>query len=161
MKLPHRRKFLHLAAGAAALPAVSRIAWAQPYPTQPVKIIVSFGAGGSLDILTRLLGEQLGRNLGQQFVIDNRPGAAGNLAAEIVAKSEADGYTLLAATGAFAANATLYTNLRFDPRRRLPRGRSMGSTCRVGAPTGASERALTSGSAAAARRQNRRSTRGG
>ena len=100
MKLP-RRKFLQLAAGTAAMPAASRIARAQAYPSRPVRLVVPFGAGGSLDILARLLGEQLSRNFGQQFVIDNRPGASGNIAAELVAKVHRDGYTLLAVVCCF------------------------------------------------------------
>jgi tripartite-type tricarboxylate transporter receptor subunit TctC len=86
MKLP-RRNFLHLAAGAAALPAVSRIARAQAYPTRPVRIIVGFGAGYSPDIIARLLGQRLSERLGQQFVVENRPGAAGNLATEAVVRA--------------------------------------------------------------------------
>jgi len=78
MKLPHRRQFLRLAAGAAALPGVSRIAWAQNYPTRPVRIVVGFPAGGTTDIMARLVGQWLSERLGQQFVIENRPGAAGS-----------------------------------------------------------------------------------
>src|SRR5215468_3050454 len=94
MKLP-RRNFLHLAAGAAALPAVSRFAWAQAYPTRPVRIIVGFGAGFSPDIVARLVGQRLSERLGQQFVVENRPGAAGNLATEAVVRAPPDGYTVL------------------------------------------------------------------
>src|SRR5262245_9504285 len=94
MKLP-RRKFLHLAAGAAALPAVSRFAWAQAYPTRPVRIVVGFPAGGTTDVIARLMGQWLSERLGQQFVIENRPGAASNIAAEAVVKAAPDGYTLL------------------------------------------------------------------
>jgi tripartite-type tricarboxylate transporter receptor subunit TctC len=97
MKLPHRRQFLHLAAGAAALPGVSRFAWAQTYPTRPVRIIVGFAAGGPLDILARLMGQWLSERLGQQFVIDNRPGGGGNVGTEAVVRAPADGYTLLLA----------------------------------------------------------------
>jgi tripartite-type tricarboxylate transporter receptor subunit TctC len=92
MKLP-RRQFLHLAASAIALPAVSRVAWAQAYPTRPVRIIVGFGAGFSPDIVARLVGQRLSERLGQQFVVENRPGAAGNLATEAVVRAPPDGYT--------------------------------------------------------------------
>src|SRR4029453_8675793 len=95
MKLPHRRRFLHLAAGAAALPAASRIAWAQGYPTRPVRIVVGFAPAGPSDIVARLIGQWLSERLGQQFVIDNRPGAGGNMGTEAVVRSPADGYTLL------------------------------------------------------------------
>src|SRR5215831_5102411 len=94
MKLP-RRNFLHLAAGAAALSAVSRIAWAQTYPTRPVRMIVGFAAGGGTDITARLMGQWLSERLGQQFVIENRPGASGNIATEAVVRAPPDGYTLL------------------------------------------------------------------
>ena len=94
MKLP-RRTFLHLAAGAAALPAVSRIAWAQAYPSRPVRIIVAIAAGGAPDILARLMGQWLSERLGQPFVIDNRPGAGGNIGTEAVVRAPPDGYTLL------------------------------------------------------------------
>src|SRR5262249_33049655 len=89
MKLP-RRRFLHLAAGAAALPAVSRFAWAQAYPTRPVRIVVGFPAGGTTDVIARLMGQWLSERLGQQFVIENRPGAASNIAAEAVVKAAPD-----------------------------------------------------------------------
>jgi tripartite-type tricarboxylate transporter receptor subunit TctC len=95
MKLPHRRRFLHLAAGAAALPAVSSFARAQAYPTRPVRIIVTFLAGGSNDIVARLMGQWLSERLGQPFVIENRPGAGGNIGTEAVVRAAADGYTLL------------------------------------------------------------------
>jgi len=108
MKLPHRRQFLHLAAGAVTLPAVSRIARAQTYPTRPVRLIVAFPAGGSSDIVARLLGQRLSERLGQPIVIDNRPGAGGNIGTEAVAKAVPDGYTLLLASNANAVNATLY-----------------------------------------------------
>ena len=94
MKLP-RRQFLHLAAGAAALPAVSRIAWAESFPTRPVRIIVGFPAGGGADIGARLIGQWLSERLGQQFIVENRPGAGGSVAAEAVAHAPADGYALL------------------------------------------------------------------
>jgi tripartite-type tricarboxylate transporter receptor subunit TctC len=113
LKLP-RRQFLHLAAGAAALPAVSRIARAQTYPTRPVRIIVGFPAGGLSDILARLMGQWLSERLGQPFVIENRPGAGGNLGAEAVVKATPDGYTLLQAAAQNAINATLYDKLNFN-----------------------------------------------
>src|SRR5262245_56665991 len=94
MKLP-RRKFLHLAAVAAALPAVSRITWAQAYPARPVRIIVGFPAGGGADIVARLIGQWLSERLGQPFIIENRPGAATNIATEAVVRAPPDGYTLL------------------------------------------------------------------
>jgi tripartite-type tricarboxylate transporter receptor subunit TctC len=113
VKLP-RRSFLQLAVGAAALPAVSRIASALDYPARPVRIIVGFGAGYSPDIVARLLGQRLSERLGQQFVVENRPGAAGNLATEAVVRAPPDGYTLLLANGANTINATLYDRLNFD-----------------------------------------------
>jgi tripartite-type tricarboxylate transporter receptor subunit TctC len=113
MKLP-RRKFLQLAAGAAALPALPRIAWAQAYPSRPVRIVVGFPAGGTSDIVERVLGQRLSERLGQQFVIENRPGAGSNLATEAVARAAADGYTLLLIGGANTINATLFDKLTFD-----------------------------------------------
>src|ERR1700752_4179315 len=113
MKLP-RRTFLHLAVGAAALPAVSRIGRAQAYPSRPVRIIVGFPAGGATDIQARLMGQWLSERLGQQFVIENRAGASGNIGTEAVAKAPADGYTLLQVVTPNAINAALYTNLSFD-----------------------------------------------
>src|SRR5215475_8593914 len=110
MKLP-RRQFLHLAAGAAALPAVSRIARAQAYPTRPVHIIVGFAPGGATDIMARLIGQWLSERLGRQFVVENRPGAAGNIGTEAVVKSPPDGYTLLLASSPNTINATLYDKL--------------------------------------------------
>jgi tripartite-type tricarboxylate transporter receptor subunit TctC len=99
MKLP-RRQFLHLAAGAATLPAMSRITRAQAYPSRPVRIVVGFPAGGTSDIVARILGQWLSERLGQQFVIENRPGAGSNLAAEAVVRAVPDGYTLLLIGGA-------------------------------------------------------------
>jgi tripartite-type tricarboxylate transporter receptor subunit TctC len=114
MKLPHRRQFLHLAAGAAALPAVSRFAFAQAYPTRPVRIIVGFAPGGGVDIIARLIGQWLSERLGQQFLIENRPGAATNIATEAVVRAPPDGYTLLLVNAANAINATFYGNLNFN-----------------------------------------------
>src|SRR5215831_11075171 len=94
MKLP-RRNFLHLAAGAAALPAIARLAWAQAYPSRPVRIIVGVAAGGPSDILARLMGQWLSERLGQPFVVENRPGAGNNIGTEAVVRAPADGYTLL------------------------------------------------------------------
>jgi len=113
MKLP-RRQFLHLAAGAAALPAVSRIARAQTYPTRPVRMIVGFAPGGGNDILARVIGQWLSERFGQQFIIENRPGAATNVATEIAVRAPGDGYTLLLVSPANAINATLYEKLNFN-----------------------------------------------
>jgi len=113
MKLPHRRQFLHLAACAAALPAASRFAWAQAYPTRPVRLIEGFGAGGAGDIVARLIGQSLSERLGQSFVIENRSGAASNIATEAVVRASPDGYTLLLITTANALNATMF-KLNFD-----------------------------------------------
>ena len=113
MKLP-RRQFLHLAAGAAALPAVSRIARAQAYPTRPVRIIVPVAPGAGIDIVARLIGQWLSERLGRPFVIENRPGAGSNIATEAVVRAPADGYTLLLVTPANAINATLYDKLNFN-----------------------------------------------
>jgi tripartite-type tricarboxylate transporter receptor subunit TctC len=112
MKLP-RRKFLHLAAGAAALPAVSRIAWAQAYPSRPVRIIAPTAPGGAPDILARLIGPWLSERLGQQFVVENRPGSGTNIGTEVVVRASPDGYTLLMVASANAINATLYDKLNF------------------------------------------------
>src|SRR5258705_8010181 len=113
MKLPHRRQFLHMAAGAAALPPVSRFAWAQAYPTRPVRWIVPYPAGGPTDIVARLMGQWLSERLGQQFVVENRPGGAANLGTEAVVKSASDGYTLLLVSSAHAINATLFDKLDY------------------------------------------------
>jgi tripartite-type tricarboxylate transporter receptor subunit TctC len=113
MKLP-RRNFLYLAAGAAALPAVSHIAWAQEYPTKPVRIIVGFAPGGGADIAARLIGQWLSERLGQSFVIENRPGAGSNIATEAVVRAPSDGYTLLLVSAPAAINATLYEKLSFN-----------------------------------------------
>src|SRR4051812_37190941 len=111
---PHRRTFLHLAAGAAALPLVSRIAWAQSYPTRPVRILVGFAAGSTSDIIARLISQWLSQRLGQQFIVENRPGAGSNIATEAVVKASPDGYTLLFITPSNAINATLYEKLNFN-----------------------------------------------
>jgi tripartite-type tricarboxylate transporter receptor subunit TctC len=113
MKLP-RRKFLDLAAGAAALPAVSRLAMAQAYPSRPVRIVVGLAAGGGVDIVARLIGRWLSERLGQPFVIENRPGAGTNIGTEAVVRSAADGYTLLLVTPFNAISATLYDKLNFN-----------------------------------------------
>src|SRR5262249_11483281 len=109
-----RRQFLHLAAGAAALPAMSRAAWSQAYPSHPVRWIVGYTAGGGNDIFARLMGQWLQERLGQPFVVENRPGAGTNIATEVVVNAPADGYTLLLANFANASNATLYSNLKFN-----------------------------------------------
>jgi tripartite-type tricarboxylate transporter receptor subunit TctC len=113
MKLP-RRQFLHLAVGAAALPALSRIARAQAYPTRPVRIVVPFTAGSLSDILARPIGQWLSERLGQPFIIENRPGAGGNIGTEAVVKAAPDGYTLLVIASSNAINATLYEKLSFN-----------------------------------------------
>src|ERR1700686_3055604 len=113
MTLP-RRKFLHLAASAAAFPTIRRIARADTYPSKPVRFVVGFAAGSTSDILARLMGQWLSQRLGQQFVIENRPGAGGNVGAEEVSKATADGYTLLMVPPAVAANPALYPHLNFD-----------------------------------------------
>jgi tripartite-type tricarboxylate transporter receptor subunit TctC len=113
MKLP-RRQFLQLAAGAAALPAVSRFAWAQAFPSRPVRIIVGFTPAGGADIFARLTGQWLSERLGQQFIIENRPGAGGNIGAEAVVRAPPDGYTLLLVGTNNAVNTTLYEKLNFD-----------------------------------------------
>ena len=113
MKLP-RRQFLHLIAGAAALLALSRVGWAQGYPARPVRIIVGFAPSGATDIMARLIGQWLSERLGQQFIVENRPGAASNIATEAVVNAPADGYTLLVVTSVNAINATLYDKLNFN-----------------------------------------------
>jgi tripartite-type tricarboxylate transporter receptor subunit TctC len=114
VKFLHRRNFLHLAAGAAALPAVSRIASAQAYPARPVRIVAAFAAGGGVDITARLIGQWLSDRLGQPFVVENRPGAGGNIGTEAVVNAPPDGHTLLLATVPNAVNATLYEKLNFN-----------------------------------------------
>jgi tripartite-type tricarboxylate transporter receptor subunit TctC len=114
MKLPHRRQFLHLAAGAAALPVASGIVLAQTYPTRPVRLIVPFGPAGATDITARLIGQWLSERLGQPFVIENRPGGGGNIGTEAVVRAPADGYTLLLCGTPNATNAALYDKLNFN-----------------------------------------------
>jgi tripartite-type tricarboxylate transporter receptor subunit TctC len=113
MKLP-RRRFLHLAAGAATLPALLRTARAQTYPSRPVHLIVYFAPGGGNDITARLMGQWLSERLGQQFIIENRPGGGGNIGTELVVRAAPDGYTLLLVSAPNATNATLYDNLNFN-----------------------------------------------
>ena len=114
MKLPHRRQFLQLAAGAVALPAVPRVARAQVYPTRPVRIIVGQAAGSSSDITARLVGQFAGERLGQQFIVEVRPGAAGNIATEAVAAAAPDGYTVLLVNAQNTINQALYERLNFN-----------------------------------------------
>jgi tripartite-type tricarboxylate transporter receptor subunit TctC len=118
MTLP-RRRFLHLAGGAVAFPVVSRFAWAQSYPTRPVHLIVTFPPGSAPDIIARVSGQHLSERLGQQFVIENKPGAGGNIATEYVAKAEPDGYTILMPVSTNAVNVALYRNLNFDFMRDI------------------------------------------
>lgn len=118
MRFP-RRKFLHLAAGAAALPAVSRVAVALDYPTRPVHIVVGFPASSNPDIIARLIAQPLSERLGQQFIVDDRPGAASNIGTEVVVRAPADGYTLLAVVSTNTINATLYDNLTFNFSRDI------------------------------------------
>src|SRR5262249_32736357 len=128
MKLPHRRQLLQLAAGAAALPSLSRLARAQDYPTRPVRLIVGFAPGGSTDITARLIGQWLSERLGQQFVIETRTGAATNIATEAVVRAPADGYTLLLVTASNAINATLYDKLSFNLSATSHRSRASSAT---------------------------------
>jgi tripartite-type tricarboxylate transporter receptor subunit TctC len=118
MKLP-RRQFLHLAAGAATLPSMSRFAWAQAYPTRPVRIIVGLAAGGPADLVARLIAQWLSERLGQPFLVENRTGAATNIATEAVVRAPADGYTLLFVTAANAINTSLYEKLSFNLSRDI------------------------------------------
>src|SRR3954453_12731605 len=113
MKLA-RRQFLQLAAGAAVLPAVSRVAWAQAYPLRPVRMVVGFAAGGTPDIVARLMGQWLSERLEQPFIVENRTGARGNVSTEMVARAPADGYTLHLIGPNSAINATLYDKLNFN-----------------------------------------------
>ena len=114
MKLSHRRQFLHLAAGVAVLPVASRMAWAQSYPTRPVHVIVPFAPGGDTDFVGRLIAQALSERLGQQFVVENRPGAGTNIGTEAVVRSPPDGYTLLLCSPPSTINATLYEKLNFN-----------------------------------------------
>jgi tripartite-type tricarboxylate transporter receptor subunit TctC len=114
MKLPHRRQFLHLAASAAALPVLSRFARAQAYPTRPVRMIVPFAPAGTTDISARLIGQWLSERFGQPFVVENRPGANGNIGTEAALRAPADGYTLLMVDASPAVNASLYDRLNFN-----------------------------------------------
>ena len=114
MKLPHRRQLLHLAAGAAALPAVSRVARTQAYPTRPVRVIVGFASGQAIDIAMRIISQRLSERLGQQFIIENRPGGGGNIATEVVVRAPPDGYMLLAIGSNNMINPTLYRKLSYD-----------------------------------------------
>jgi tripartite-type tricarboxylate transporter receptor subunit TctC len=113
VRLP-RRRFLHLAAGAAVLPVLSRITWAQTYPSRPVRLIAGFPPGGAVDMVARLMGQRLSEKLGVPFVIENRPGAGGNIATEAVVRASPDGYTLLMVNVANAINVTLYDKLNFN-----------------------------------------------
>ena len=119
MDLPHRRRFLQLTAGAAALSGLSRIASAQTYPWRPVRIVVAFGPAGGADITARLIGQWLSERLGQPFIIENRPGAGGNIGTEAVVRAAADGYTLLLIGPNNAISATLYDKLNFDFMRDI------------------------------------------
>jgi tripartite-type tricarboxylate transporter receptor subunit TctC len=114
MKLPHRRQFLHLAAGAATLPPAPYVARAQAYPSRPVHVIVGFPAGSAADILARLFGQWLSERLGPPFIVEIQPGAGGNIATEAVVRASPDGHTLLMVTGSNAVNATLYANLNYN-----------------------------------------------
>src|SRR3954463_11839229 len=127
MKLPNRRQFLHLAAGAAALPALTGIARAQAYPSRPVRIIVGFPPGGVGDILARLVGQSLSERLGQPVIIEKRPGAGSNVAAEMVVKAASDGYTLYWSGSQNATSGALNENLSFNFMRDLAPIASLGS----------------------------------
>ena len=130
MQLP-RRRLLHLAAGVAALPAVSRVARSQAYPTRPVRIIVGFAPGQAIDVTTRLVGQWLSDRLGQQFIIENRPGAGGNIGTEVVVRAPPDGYTLLAIGSNNMINGALYEKLSFDFLRDIAPVASVGRVPQV------------------------------
>jgi tripartite-type tricarboxylate transporter receptor subunit TctC len=130
VKLP-RRQFLHLAAGAAAFPALSRVAWALDYPTRPVRLVVGYPPASAADTIARLVGQRLSERLGQQFVIENRPGAGGNIGTEVVVRASPDGYTLLNAATANALNATLYKKLNFNFIRDIAPVASIAATTYV------------------------------
>jgi tripartite-type tricarboxylate transporter receptor subunit TctC len=134
MKLA-RRRFLHLAAGAAALPGLSRIAEAQAYPVRPVRIVVGFAAGGGSDLIARVMGQWLSERLGQQFVIENRTGAGTTIATETVVRAPPDGYTLLLLNSSVTVSATFY-----DPARRRARRQSWNHHRRPAAAAGALRR---------------------
>src|SRR5256712_6722835 len=119
MKLPHRRKFLHLAAGAAALPAVTRFAMAQAYPSRSLRWIIGFPPGGGADTVARIMGPWLSERLGQPVIIENRPGASTNIAAQAVINSPPDGYTLLFYGASTLINTSMFPNLPFDVRRDI------------------------------------------
>ena len=115
MKLPHRRQFLHLAAGAAALPALSQIAQAQSYPTRPVRAVVAFAPGGTTDTFTRLMAQKLTEQIGKQVYVENIAGASGNVGTGQVAKAAPDGYTILFAFSSYVVNPTLFARVPYDP----------------------------------------------
>src|SRR5262245_20842784 len=119
MKLPHRRHFLHLALGAAALPTASRVARAQAYPTRPVRLVVPFPPGGASDIVARIMGRWLSDRIGQPVVIENKPGGNTNIAVQAVVNSPPDGYTLLLVGSSAAVNATYYETLPFNLLRDI------------------------------------------
>ena len=128
---PPRRRFLHLAAGAAALPALPRIARADTYPSRPVHLIVGFPASNASDIIARLIAQSLSDRLGQQFVVDNRPGAGSNIGTEMVVRAAADGYTLLLVAPSATINATIYPNLNFNFIRDVALVGSIGNSAFV------------------------------
>jgi tripartite-type tricarboxylate transporter receptor subunit TctC len=113
MKL-HRRQFLHLAAGAAALPVVSQVSWAQLYPSRPVRVVVAAAAGGANDIIIRVIGRWLSERLGRPFIIENRPGGSNSIGTEAAVRAPADGYTLLAISGVMVVNTVLFDKLNFN-----------------------------------------------